>query len=279
MPVEPSNDAEMRLRALRELGLTEYQAKAYAALLRLGKGTAAQVANVTDVPRNKLYPVMQQLNALGLVETTLGEAQLFRPLPLDRFLDERLQALRTQAEHLEDGRSALLRLFRAVPGEGDVAPAGYRLYHGRGNMLDQLRAALRDATHDVALVGTQASPPRLLAGGVVEALRERVETGVQVRGVFPADCDAALLRELDAAWGTGVLRVHPGLVPAAMVVVVDEHAAMLIQAQPDDPSITRGNDISLVTPSAIIARLLEHYASQLWEQAVPLPRPRAPQAP
>ncbi|MCA1814507.1 MAG: hypothetical protein LC624_11255, partial [Halobacteriales archaeon] len=257
MQTEPGNGNEARFRTLRELGLTEYQAKAYAALLRLGKGTAAQVANVTDVPRNKLYPVMQQLNALGLVETSLGEAQVFRPLPLDRFLDERLRALRTTAEQLQEGRAALLQLFRAAPGEADVAPAGYRLFHGRANMLDQLRLALREARREVWLAGTADTPARLLTSGVAEVLRERTEEGVRIHALFPEGAEQAMLRELDEAWGHGAVRVHAQLVPGALLCAVDATLAVLVQSQPEDTSITRGNDITLVTPSPIIARVVE----------------------
>jgi hypothetical protein len=273
----PGNGGEARFRTLRELGLTEYQAKAYLALLRLGKGTAAQVANVTDVPRNKLYPVMQQLNALGLVETSLGEAQVFRPLALDRFLDERLHALRRQAELLEQGRAGMQAMFQASAGEADLAPAGYRLFHGRANMLEQLHALAREARATLALQGTGAAPARILAAGVADVLRERAQAGVRVRAVFPASPEHAhALQRLDGM--IGGVRVSGDLVPGALLAVADDSVALLVQVQPDDASVVRGTDITLVTPSAIIARVCADYLAGLWERGEDV-REQASEAP
>jgi sugar-specific transcriptional regulator TrmB len=255
---------ELRFRVLRELGLTEYQAKAYLALVRLGRATAAQVANTTDVPRNKLYPVMQQLNALGLVETLLGESQVFRPLPLDRFLDECRAGLSARAQRLEEERAATLALFLPAAAEPEAAPAGYKVFHGRANLVEQVRGVLRDARQEAYVLGTASLATRLLASGDADLLRERVEEGLRVWAVLPTlPEEEPALRALDEAL-RGMVRTRPDLPAGTLIVAADEAVALQAQVQPDDASLSRGHDITLLTPSAIVARMAAHYVRSLW---------------
>lgn len=265
--MEPGDLAQVRFRKLRELGLTEYQAKAYMALVRLGKGTAAQLAKVTDVPRNKLYPVMQQLNQLGIVETLLGEAQVFRPLPIDRFLAERLQAMRTRVEDLDRSRADLAAMFLPASEPLEPAAAGYRLYHGRANTVDQLREALRAARSDVLLAGGQGSAARMLASGEAELLRERLDDGVRALVVLPSQQDPGAAQELAAMLAGGV-RVAPDFPGGVLLATVDDHRSLQVQLQPDDGNPHRGNDVCLVSQSPLLARLVAHVARAAWDGAV-----------
>jgi sugar-specific transcriptional regulator TrmB len=267
--LDPADLGQVRFRKLRELGLTEYQAKAYLALVRLGKGTAAQVAKVTDVPRNKLYPVMQQLNQLGVVETLLGEAQVFRPLPIDRFVAERIGHMRSRVEELDASRGALAAMFRVSDEPSEASAAGYRLYHGRANTVDQVRSLLRGARAVVAIAGGAGTAARMLASGEADLLRQRLDEGVRVQVALPSQgTDAAAARDLDALL-EGAVRLVPSLPQGFLLVQADEDAALQAQLQPDDASPQRGNDITLVSQSPILARMVAHVAGEAWRSGQP----------
>ncbi len=51
---------------LQQLGLTEYEIRAYASLLSSGKRTATELAHLSGVPRTKTYEVLAGLSAKGL---------------------------------------------------------------------------------------------------------------------------------------------------------------------------------------------------------------------
>lgn len=283
-PPDPLRGQELRLlrfQKLRELGLTEYQAKAYLALLRLGRGTAAELARVTDVPRNKLYPVMQQLNQLGIVETAVGEAQVFRPLPLDRFVEDRLEAMRTQVRELDESRGALEALFRPPAEAAEATPGGYRVYHGRANTVEQLRQALKAARAEVVLVASPGAPRRMLASGEAEQLRARLEAGVRGLVVVPLlDDNHADAEQLGDLLDGAVVFTEEPTAPCTLLAV-DGARACQAQTQPDDASATRGSDVCLVSASPILARVIEGYARALAAPGSPrLPWPdTAPEAP
>jgi sugar-specific transcriptional regulator TrmB len=57
---------------LVRLGLREYEAKVYAALVGLGEGTARQIHEASGVPRPRVYDVLEELSMKGFVEVRHG---------------------------------------------------------------------------------------------------------------------------------------------------------------------------------------------------------------
>jgi len=46
------------VEGLRKLGLTEYEAKAYAALVGMGEASAREVHELSGVPRTRIYDIL-----------------------------------------------------------------------------------------------------------------------------------------------------------------------------------------------------------------------------
>jgi hypothetical protein len=57
------------------LGLTQYEAKAYVALVRRDSSTAAQVSRLAGVPRQRIYDVLSSLAEKGLAASRPGDDQ------------------------------------------------------------------------------------------------------------------------------------------------------------------------------------------------------------
>ena len=76
----PVNRKRARAVSLfRELGLTEYEAQVYVALLRLGMGTAREISETTDVPRTRIYDATERLADRGFVDVQHASPKAFRP--------------------------------------------------------------------------------------------------------------------------------------------------------------------------------------------------------
>jgi sugar-specific transcriptional regulator TrmB len=71
---------------LKRVGLTEYEAKAYLALLNTHLCTATQVSLKSNVPRTKIYAVLESLKEKGWVRIYSGVPLLFKAVdPLTVF--------------------------------------------------------------------------------------------------------------------------------------------------------------------------------------------------
>lgn len=72
--------------ALVRLGMTEYEAKSYAALVGLGEGTVRQVHEASKVPRPRVYDTMDALVKKGFVEERHGSPMCYRAVEPHRIM-------------------------------------------------------------------------------------------------------------------------------------------------------------------------------------------------
>lgn len=93
------------IQRLQDLGFSEYEAKAYLALLQTSPTTGYQVSKESGVPRSMIYEVLNKLIARGAVLSSLAErTTLYAPVPPDELLDR----LRHEfEEQLDAARRAL----------------------------------------------------------------------------------------------------------------------------------------------------------------------------
>src|SRR5579862_1858975 len=67
------------VQLLGRVGLTDYEARAYIALVARGVGEAAVLAQVADIPRTSAYKVLDSLTAKGYAVEGGGKPMLYRP--------------------------------------------------------------------------------------------------------------------------------------------------------------------------------------------------------
>jgi sugar-specific transcriptional regulator TrmB len=89
---------ESVVEKLQRVGLTEYEAKAYLALLNTHLSTAAKVAEKSGVPRTKIYSVLESLKNKGWVRVHSGVPLLFKAVEPVRVFEK---AKEDYAEFLE----------------------------------------------------------------------------------------------------------------------------------------------------------------------------------
>jgi sugar-specific transcriptional regulator TrmB len=74
---------------LVRIGFSEYEAKAYVALLRESPVTGYQLAKLSGVPRSMIYEVLGKLTARGAAMTLRKEGSTqYAPVPAHEFLDQ-----------------------------------------------------------------------------------------------------------------------------------------------------------------------------------------------
>jgi sugar-specific transcriptional regulator TrmB len=74
---------------LVKIGFSEYEAKAYVALLRESPVTGYQIAKLSGVPRSMIYEVLGKLVARGAAMTLRKEGSTqYAPVPAGEFLDQ-----------------------------------------------------------------------------------------------------------------------------------------------------------------------------------------------
>jgi sugar-specific transcriptional regulator TrmB len=84
--------SEKTERALRDLGLTEYETIAYLSLLKTGEMTAENVSQTSSIPYTKVYSVLESLENRGWAEHSNGRPRKYFPRsPTDALKAEQLK--------------------------------------------------------------------------------------------------------------------------------------------------------------------------------------------
>src|SRR5262245_4437475 len=91
----------MTLERLVRLGLTQYEARAYLALVRRDGSTPGEVATLAGVPRPRIYDVLHSLVAKGLAVERPGHTAKYLASPPAAAMERLVVAHRQQMESLE----------------------------------------------------------------------------------------------------------------------------------------------------------------------------------
>ena len=94
------------IETLAGLGLTVLQAKVYLTLAKEGKSTVKGIAKTSNIARQDLYRITQQLLNLGLIEKLIDTPTKFKAIPIKAAIDMLIG--RRKKQHLRLPNDAIL---------------------------------------------------------------------------------------------------------------------------------------------------------------------------
>ncbi|MGB1586237.1 MAG: TrmB family transcriptional regulator [Thermoplasmatota archaeon] len=264
------------MAALEALGLTAYEARALAYLLRHGERTGPVVSREAEIPFGRVYDTLHALAERGLVHVESGRPKRFRAAPAGtvpgRLLASNQRRLQDEQRSLEVRAQDLGRQLEDLTAKPEPSGAyGVRL--GEESAREFLvEATLEARKHVVAALALERIEEEDLA--IFDAFRQAVARGVRTRLVLRAsDVDYLLTtpyvdQVLDAMlphlgenlavrllWGEG------SDVPFA---AVDRERAMLGVKNPLDP---QAYFAVIHVDDSVFAMGLEGRFDALWEEA------------
>jgi sugar-specific transcriptional regulator TrmB len=140
---------EKAIEQLQQLGLKEYEAKAFVALSRLPSATAKEISDISEVPRTRVYDAVRVLETKGLVEIQHSNPQQFRAVSISEAID----TFRAEYEsRLTTLRGALLDLEPVATGEEAEATHEIWALSGSAAIASRTGKLISEAEEEVVLV-------------------------------------------------------------------------------------------------------------------------------
>lgn len=257
---------------LGELGLSSYEEQVYRTLLVTGATTAADLSVASDVPRGRIYDVLNGLESRGLVGTQATEPTRYRAvdpeLAVERLFAERTRELADEWERYRGVAGAVRsNLLPEAPADASVWLGSL----GSEEMRTAMQEHTRTATESVrATVGPPYAAAtwetiRTEVGAFLDATTETVSVSlVLADGVLdrlPDDFGTLV----DDAPGTFDIRTSPS-VPVSFDVV-DGDLATVDVPHPCDAG-DRLAVVGVTDPDVVGA--FERSFDALWTGATPL---------
>lgn len=87
---------------LNSLGLTEYKAKAVLALIEKGSLEAPEISRHADIPKTRVYDVLEKLEEKGLVIGLHGRPKKYQSIESDKLIEKLIEEKRTEFESIKE---------------------------------------------------------------------------------------------------------------------------------------------------------------------------------
>ena len=252
-----------RLIKLKEFGLTEYQARAYLALLELNVSTANQIPAVSRVPRTKIYGIMRQLHDKGLVQIIPETPLKYKAVPFSRYLERRVDQLKEEAEEVQRSISSLSEAFKIKSHKPDEQ-GKFEMFYGRRNVRDKLRDMYSNAKKEVISIGNERSPGRIIRTSI-SIIEDLPPAGVKIKYGFPVNKENIEKVERLAKYAE---IKHIERTPSMHFMIVDGAECMLVHRIPDDEDPVRGEDIAIWSNDNAIVSTLRDFGNDVFEASL-----------
>jgi HTH-type transcriptional regulator, sugar sensing transcriptional regulator len=250
---------------LQRLGLTSYEAKAYLALIRRDSSTAAEVARLAGVPRQRIYDVLASLLEKGLTSTRPGRVVKYAATAPEQAIERLVNDHRDHLAELERGAAAMLEQLGPAytAGQGHTDPLEYiEVLRDRRAINERFEELQADIKREI-LVFTKppyATPPQENIEGL-EVSKAHRACSVYEFSVFddPATIEG-IRRFVDAGEEARFVPELP-----LKLVIIDETIVMFGMEDP----VAGGSDMTIVVVEhPQLAKILKIAFSSVWNEGL-----------
>jgi len=238
-------------RVLRELGLTDYETRAYLALLERGVLTAGQVSENAGVPYSKVYETLTSLERKGWIETEKGRPGRYYP----KAPSEALAAAKVQLEEKvitwEKTITGELQPFyekREFREKPDIW-----ILRGEISTIAKLKEMLKKTKSELMIAATVL--PKALVDLVLPLLQLLHSADVKILFMVSRQATAWNLKELEKV---AEVRVRDQMFGGG--IIVDGKEAILFLGEDKPTLIIWSNHIGLV-------QFAKDYFQHLWDSS------------
>lgn len=229
-----SNARDRAIDGLQAVGLTAYEARCYVSLSRVSAATAAELSQLSGVPRSRVYDVTDSLHDRGLLEVQPGSPQTFRAVPTEMAESILRSEYLTDLDETAEALSELEEAPRAGPSTGVWSVTG------RANVLDRVLRLLDNAQEELVYVVGEHAP---VGEDCLEHLSMAADRGVAVRTASADDSVEARMDEHLSDGeppGAGVADAASlGGSGLARLLLVDRDRALVASVAPESPAAHR----------------------------------------
>ncbi len=201
------------MASLRDLGLSEYEARAYRSLLETGPTTAKELSRVSDVPMGRIYDVLNAIEQYNLARSQSASrpkkyVAVEPATALDRLLDDKKRELAERAEQYE---SIVEDLGDELDAAEPVEETFWTAAVGEGEVVDLLVERLAAADDRIVMVLStytqQYFDVEEVGSVILDVLADALERGVDVDLLMRPDLVPALPSEIGERY-QGSLAAH-----------------------------------------------------------------------
>ena len=259
-------EREEVLELLRNVGLSEYESKAYVSLVFLGPSKANEISQESSIPQSKIYDVLDQLMNKQLVEVFEGRPKEFKAIAPEVAFKFFLEQKEKEFIDLKDRLNSVAKLLKSIKPKEEVIGGIWSIkgkkwqefFDKTSEMVERSEKYVYGVTRDYSF-STQLS----------KVIRSAIKKGVKVRVIGMEKPNE--ISSYRAKWykDNGVeVKVFETKIHPRIVLIDGKEILLRLDHNPTKRNKFKfnsiwSNDVSLV-------KVIDNYVKSLWEKADPL---------
>lgn len=245
-----------KIKVLQKLGLTEYEARAYLSLARLGPSTVREIVLDSKLPRNKAYEVLQRLEQQNKV--------ISLPISPKKYKITNPEIFKEDIQNLNKSVNSLIKLIEQ-PKSLEFKDLFWVLKSKKA--IEEKLAVQNTKTEREILACNKLS--KILYKNI-RTMKEAVDRGVKVKMICTFEKDKIKSYKEWLSTGAKIRvfneKMFGPLLPR--ITIIDGEIARLTIGKPE---VKREEDyLTLWTESKVFAQMLKNHFMNMWENSEPI---------
>ncbi|MEM1582777.1 MAG: helix-turn-helix domain-containing protein [Candidatus Bathyarchaeia archaeon] len=234
---------------LRDMGLTDYEIRAYLYLLRAGLSTASKISEDANIPYSKIYEVLNSLERKGWIKSQEGRPRLYYPKSPREALEE--TRLRIEDKISSWQKAVLLELQPIYERRGIKEKPDIWIFRSLPDATAKLKEMLSGAEKEILVAISRIMSP--LIDAILPALTNIYNPNVKLQVMLSHD----LMPSVNVAM-VGEVRFRDEMFGGG--VIIDGREVMLILGESTSSIMIWSNHLDLV-------KFAKDYFTYLWNSA------------
>ena len=243
-------------KAFHQLGLTDYEMRAYLALLKRGEMTANEISEAAAIPYSKIYEVLESLERKGWISSEGGRPAKYYPRNLSTALE--VNRMRIEKELRKYEGVLLAEIPQFVDAVGSREKHDVWILRGEVNILSKLKSLLSNCDMELQIASPWINKDLVELILPVLALLKAKNGNAKI--MLSADCNKALARKLSEY---AEVRFRDQLFGGGIIADSGE-AIIILGGEKGGPTLAIWSD------HVGLARIAKIYFEHLWKDAKPL---------
>jgi sugar-specific transcriptional regulator TrmB len=258
-------DTTRLITRLTRLGLTTYEARAYAALIRRESFTAAQVARQADLPRQRIYDVLGSLVHKGLASGRPGATVKYAAVAPELAIERLMGLQRDRLAELERDATSVLDTLSPEyeAGRAHTDPLEYIEVLRDTSAINRRFSELQAQVKDEILVFTKppfARPPQENVEGIEVSRTHHARSVYEFAALDDPAVSGAIRQFMEAGTDARFVERLP-----LKLVIIDESIVMFGM---DDPVASSDGVTIVVVEHPALAVTLKLAFEGTWEHGL-----------
>ncbi|MHA1238775.1 MAG: TrmB family transcriptional regulator [Candidatus Odinarchaeia archaeon] len=254
---------ERLIKYLMEYGLSEKQAEVYLFIAKNGPCKASDVSKTLKMRRTEVYRVINELQSIGVIESTFDFPAKFMALPVSKALDCFIKFKQDEIIRLKELKEEICRIIDKVSIKRSSLPDRFMVIKNLKLLYLKILQMFKSARHTLRYIARDRDIAYMNYRGLFDALKNRKNIHTMIlTEIIPRNLD--MFRSISEKNENIKIKHVKESETLPQFIIKDEKEVIIYLNSKSSP----GTSIGLWTNNSALRMILSNFFERLWVNSV-----------